>query len=310
MTVFRNIVSLGASGRIKRKAEEFEDIKDQYEFLYQELEQKREVVNDAFKKLVAVKVEAVKSLEKISKISKNIKSKDRDFMFREYHGETQVISFSRIEETITAGQAAMSATKGISTGAGTALGAWALVSTFGTASTGTAITGLSGVAATNATLAWLGGGSIAAGGGGIAVGTAVLGGLVVIPAIATYGVFSHLNANKKINNIAKEINEVISFIDQIEANLLKMKLLQARSDELIISVEKARITFEHELKRTLKELNRIVFISRFVRWTRSKIFRSNYYSESDLKKIAYIGGIASDFSVLIDTPVFEEEKEE
>ena len=49
-----------------------------------------------------------------------------------------------------------------------------LVGALGTASTGTAISTLSGAAASNATLAWLGGGALAAGGGGIVVGTAVL----------------------------------------------------------------------------------------------------------------------------------------
>jgi len=44
----------------------------------------------------------------------------------------------------------------------------------GIGATGTAISGLSGVAATNATLAALGGGTLAAGGGGIALGTVVL----------------------------------------------------------------------------------------------------------------------------------------
>ena len=43
-----------------------------------------------------------------------------------------------------------------------------------TASTGTAISGLSGAAATNAALAWLGGGTIASGGGGIAAGAAIV----------------------------------------------------------------------------------------------------------------------------------------
>lgn len=49
------------------------------------------------------------------------------------------------------------------------------VMALGTASTGTAIASLSGAAATNATLAALGGGALAAGGGGIALGTTVLG---------------------------------------------------------------------------------------------------------------------------------------
>ena len=69
-------------------------------------------------------------------------------------------------------------------GAGTAAGAtvaavapsaalW-VATTFGTASTGTAISALSGAAATNAALAWLGGGAVAAGGGGVAAGQALL----------------------------------------------------------------------------------------------------------------------------------------
>jgi len=53
------------------------------------------------------------------------------------------------------------------TGAGAAASAGAVNAavSFGTASTGATIAGLSGVAAESATLAWLGGGSLAAGGG-------------------------------------------------------------------------------------------------------------------------------------------------
>ena len=49
-----------------------------------------------------------------------------------------------------------------------------VATTFGTASTGTAISTLSGAVATKAALAWLGGGAVAAGGGGIAAGNALL----------------------------------------------------------------------------------------------------------------------------------------
>ena len=52
--------------------------------------------------------------------------------------------------------------------------ALAIATTFGTASTGTAISALSGAAAANAALAWLGGGALAAGGGGMAAGNALL----------------------------------------------------------------------------------------------------------------------------------------
>lgn len=59
----------------------------------------------------------------------------------------------------------------------------AIVTAFGTASTGTAISSLSGVAAKNAILAFLGGGSLAAGGGGMALGSIVLGSVAVAPAL-------------------------------------------------------------------------------------------------------------------------------
>ena len=52
--------------------------------------------------------------------------------------------------------------------------AMGVATTFGVASTGTAISTLSGAAATNAALAWLGGGALAAGGGGMAAGNAFL----------------------------------------------------------------------------------------------------------------------------------------
>lgn len=68
-------------------------------------------------------------------------------------------------------------------GGSMALGAWALVSAIGTASTGTAIGTLSGVAASNATLAWFGGGALAAGGAGMSGGMLVLGGIVAAPII-------------------------------------------------------------------------------------------------------------------------------
>ncbi|SDB12440.1 hypothetical protein [Eubacterium oxidoreducens] len=52
--------------------------------------------------------------------------------------------------------------------------AMGVATTFGVASTGAAISSLSGAAASSAALAWLGGGALAAGGGGIAAGEVLL----------------------------------------------------------------------------------------------------------------------------------------
>lgn len=72
-------------------------------------------------------------------------------------------------------------------GALAGFGAYGSIGLLATASTGTAISSLGGVAATNATLAWLGGGSLATGGLGMAGGTLVLGGLVAGSDLAVAG---------------------------------------------------------------------------------------------------------------------------
>lgn len=82
------------------------------------------------------------------------------------------------KELEAARAAAGGAGAGIAAGASAAFMAptaamW-VATTFGTASTGTAISALSGVAAQNAALAWLGGGALSAGGGGMAAGNALL----------------------------------------------------------------------------------------------------------------------------------------
>jgi len=76
---------------------------------------------------------------------------------------------------------------GLGGGAAIAFGAYNGTMLLASAGTGTAISTLSGAAATNATLAWLGGGTLAAGGAGVAGGLMVLGGLVAGPALAVFG---------------------------------------------------------------------------------------------------------------------------
>lgn len=97
---------------------------------------------------------------------------------------------------------------GAAAGALAAIGAYGGAMTLGAcATTGTAIATLSGAAATNATLAFLGGGALSIGGLGMAGGTMVLGGLVAGPALAVMGfvVGAKASANKDAaySNLAK-----------------------------------------------------------------------------------------------------------
>lgn len=98
----------------------------------------------------------------------------------------------------------------------------AAVMALGTASTGTAIASLSGVALTNATLAALGGGAIAAGGGGIALGTTVLGAATLGVGLLIGGIVFSLagktiskkadEAIRQMREAEKEINRICEYL--------------------------------------------------------------------------------------------------
>jgi hypothetical protein len=119
--------------------------------------------------------------------------------------------------------------------AGAAAGKTAVVGIglFGAASTGTAIGGLSGAAATNATLAWLGGGSLAAGGGGMALGSAVLGGVVVGPAVFITGFMLASQGEKaqtqvreyeyKVNVASAECDALVALLGQVHARINELR---------------------------------------------------------------------------------------
>jgi len=89
------------------------------------------------------------------------------------------------------------------TGAGAYAGIPGAVTLMGAASTGTAISSLSGAAAQSATMAWLGGGSLATGGGGVALGTAALGVVTIGPTMLIGGLTLNSQGEKAMTN-AKE----------------------------------------------------------------------------------------------------------
>lgn len=143
---------------------------------------------------------------------------------------------------------------GMGGGAALAFGAYNGTMLLATASTGTAISSLGGVAATNATLAWLGGGSLAAGGYGMAGGMMVLGGIVAGPALAIFG---HVLGNKgeeALNNARSNMEQARTLRDQAE--LLASKLTAIEKVTALANSTFSKIS--SQLRRSVSELKKVI----------------------------------------------------
>jgi hypothetical protein len=117
-----------------------------------------------------------------------------------------------------------------------------VATTFGTASTGTAISTLAGAAATNAALAWLGGGALAAGGGGMAMGNAFLAmagpvGWGVAGATLLTSVVLFANKKMKLSKQKKEeIESVLANTEKLKEADAQIKVLLDKTETLRDSV--------------------------------------------------------------------------
>lgn len=130
-------------------------------------------------------------------------------------------------------------------GAVAAYGTVGIIGIAGTASTGTAIGTLTGVASTNATLAWLGGGTVASGGAGVAGGMVVLGGIAVAP-IALFTMFIGSQKAKK------GLNEAREYADQVDVIVERIKTLISELSQ----IRRGSILFEE----TIKSLNFVLLL--------------------------------------------------
>ncbi|HHF5434407.1 hypothetical protein MY579_01055 [Haemophilus influenzae] len=167
-------------------------------------------------RIVITKEEEIQILKKLHLIDQNMSVKDAEKKIK-----AERVDMEKMTNALT------SAVTGSLAGLAASGGAYLGVGALATASTGTAISGLSGAAATNATLAWLGGGSLASGGLGMAGGMAVMGGLVAGPLLAIGGsIFASKAAEKKeeayenwkkVEAAAEKLKVVVSKLSAIAA---------------------------------------------------------------------------------------------
>lgn len=182
---------------------------------------------------------------------------------------------------------------GAMAGAITAFGAYGAAGALATASTGASIATLSGAAATNATLAFFGGGSLAAGGLGMAGGTAILGGLVAGPALAVLGVVvgAKASANK----------------DKAYANLSKAKEFKEEMDaasSLCIGIRKRCAMFSRFLLSLDSVFEPLIYDMKQIIVNKGTDFRA--FTSEERKIIAEAMAIAGAVKSILDTPILDD----
>lgn len=178
---------------------------------------------------------------------------------------------------------------GVGAGALAAFGAYSATMTFA-AVNGGAIASLSGVAATNATLAFLGGGSLAAGGLGMAGGMAVLGGLVAGPALAVMGFVALGASSKKLDDAYSNLAEARKISEELETLKVSTNFIRRRTqmfERLLIRVD---LLYSEAIDNLEKVINE---------------FGTDYssYSEEAKKVVASNIKLTQTIKAILDTPI-------
>ncbi len=181
-------------------------------------------------------------------------------------------------------------TTGALAGGLAAFGAYSGAMAFGAASTGTAIASLSGVAATNATLAFLGGGSLAAGGLGMAGGAAVLGGIVAGPALAIMGFVIGAKASKNLDNARSNMAEARKIAEELETGAVLCNSIRRRSYlfyRLLVRLDLLFTELIYEMEQIIKKQGR----------------NFKKYSTEHKQSIARVCSVAIAIKAVLDTPI-------
>lgn len=179
-------------------------------------------------------------------------------------------------------------------GAITAFGAYGAAGTLAAASTGTAIASLSGAAATNATLAFFGGGSLAAGGLGMAGGTMVLGGLVAGPALAIMGFIVGAKANTEKNKAYENLASAKKCAKEMEIATDMCYAIGERSNMFIKVLEKLNkylLKANIEMKEAISQHNADF----------------NKFSDNQRKDVAIAVSVVKAIKAILDTPILTSE---
>lgn len=182
------------------------------------------------------------------------KTKDSNPISTERH--LSIINDKTISKNASQKKEAMAV--GVGTGALACAALYGSAAAFGSASTGAAIAGLTGAAQANATLAFLGGGSLSSGGLGILAGKVALGGVFLSATYAAYGLYSNLQAMSNLEEAEKlsiEVTEEVKkmtklelFLKELESTLL---LYGDTLDQMTVLYKDVLEDFEIDMKKQM-----------------------------------------------------------
>lgn len=270
----KNVLTLGGHKRLAASQATYEE-----EFARYSLERSQvvETNNDVQGKLVELGQVTIRSM-------KDLRRAHRALGLRSNHSGGQgSISKGKtdrsrdevepqIAELLKRFSSATSVVHGIGMGSAVAAGSWSAVAVMGTASTGTAIGSLSGVAATNAIWAWFGGGALAAGGAGMAGGALVLGGLFLAPAV----LFASWHSRSKIKEIEAETGRIITAALEMREVRSSLGTQHRSLTSAIDAVSVARLAFVEQTEEIFEALFPWPVVSFGWRWVRKLLFNGSY----------------------------------
>ncbi len=186
------------------------------------------------------------------------------------------------------------AAAGVVGGTLTAFGAYSAATTFASASTGTAIATLHGAAATNATLAFFGGGSLASGGLGMAGGMAVLGGLVAGPALMVMGLITEAKSQEKLNKALENKAEADEVIEALTAASTQCSVIRRRTN----AIYNLLVRLDSRFLPGIWKMEDIV---------KTEGFDYRSYSKESKKAIGSVASTACSIKAVLDTPILNED---
>lgn len=237
------IVEAGCT--IYREQQKYNTRRREFKHTAAAFDRRMKLVNRRIHALGQRRLRALSTLGEAARFLKKAKVRDRDLL------SSLKVAPEEFQEWQHASAHAQDVLGGVvgSVGAGTATAAAAqgMVGMLAAASTGTPIAALKGAAATKATMAWFGGGSLAAGGGGMALGAVVLNGLIAGPAALAAGFFAKRKAEEVCTEVARHIAEMDVAEEEMRTQFSIFDSIEIRAAELMRATEESDTTLQQLL---------------------------------------------------------------